>query len=305
MGKSLNLNLNKAKQVKNDEFYTRYCDIEKGLNHYREQQRGKVIYCNCDDPYQSNFFKYFTDNFNALGLKKLIATFLNRIAYVVEINEVPDLFNDIDYLLENNKNNLIPLKDNGDFRSAECVEFLKQADVVITNPPFSLFREFVDKLVEYDKKFLIVGSKTAVTYKNVFELMKNNKLWFGYGSCSHFRIPTEKAGEFTPGLYNPQTGLVNITGLTRWFTNLTVDKAAEPVGKVNYKQGLYPEYDNYDAIEVSKISEIPGDYAGIMGVPITFFDRYNPKLFEIKGLTSLLKINGKAIFKRLLIKKLI
>ncbi len=311
-GGSLNKNLHKAKSSQNDEFYTQLGDIANELKHYRDQLRGKVIFCNCDDPFESNFFKYFAANFNTLGLKKLIATSYAKSPivggqlplfdieglkpdckepYVVEINEVPDTNNDgvislddVEHLLKHNKNVVMPLKDSGDFRSKECIGLLKQADIVITNPPFSLFREFVAQLIEYNKKFLIIGSKNAITYKEIFKLIKENKLWLGYGFAAgnaFFKIPPEKSREFAAGVYNPNTGLVKFRNVG-WFTNLYVDKSEEPITpyltyEQGRKKGLYPKYDNYDAIEVSKVAEIPSDYKGVMGVPITFLDKWVPE----------------------------
>lgn len=310
--KSLNKSLHKASQAKNDEFYTQLGDIANELKHYRDELRGKVILCNCDDPFESNFFKYFAANFNTLGLKKLIATSYakspivggqlplfdieglkpdGKEPYVVEINEVPDMnkdgaisLDDVEHLLKHDKNVAMPLKGGGDFRSKECVALLKQADIVITNPPFSLFREYIAQLVEHNKKFLIIGSKNAITYKEIFKLIKENKLWLGYGFSAgnaFFKIPPEKSREFAAGVYDPKTGLVKFRNVG-WFTNLYVDKSEDPItAYLTYEQGrkkgLYPKYDNYDAIEVSKIAEIPSDYKGVMGVPITFLDKWVPE----------------------------
>ena len=310
--KSLNKNLHKASRAKFDEFYTQLPDIANELKHYRNQLRGKVILCNCDDPFESNFFKYFAANFNTLGLKKLIATSYlkspivggqlplfdieglkpnGKEPYVVEINEVPDAnedgainLDDVEILLRHNKNATMPLKGTGDFRSDECVALLKKADIIITNPPFSLFREFVAQLVEYDKKFLIIGSKNAITYKEIFKLIKENKLWLGYGFAkgnAYFKIPQEKSREFAAGVYDPNTGLVKFRNVG-WFTNLYVDRSEDPITpyltyEQGRKKGLYLKYDNYDAIEVSKIAEIPSDYDGVMGVPITFLDKWVPE----------------------------
>lgn len=309
-------NLHTAKKQKNDEFYTQMNDIANELKHYREQLKDKVIFCNCDDPFESNFFKYFAANFNTLGIKKLIATSYMRSPivggqlslldieglkpesedpYMVEINEIPDLnddgaigLDDVEHLLKNDKNVSRRLKGDakfgaGDFRSEECIELLKQADIVVTNPPFSLFREYIAQLFEYEKKFLIIGSKNAITYKDVFKLIKENKLWLGYGFSggnAFFKIPPEKAREFSSGVYDPDTGLVKFRNVA-WFTNLFVDKSDNPIisfltFEQGMKKGLYPKYDNYDAIEVSKIAEIPSDYYGAMGVPITFLDRWTP-----------------------------
>jgi len=310
--KSLNKSLHKANKAKNDEFYTQLGDIANELKHYRDQLRNKVIFCNCDDPFESNFFKYFAANFNTLGLKKLIATSFSgspivgqqmlpgfmeglkkekkKEPYVVEINEVPDMNNDgaislddVEHLLKHDKNVSRPLQD-GDFRSPECVALLKKADIVITNPPFSLFREYVAQLVKHNKKFLIIGSKNAITYKEIFKLIKENKLWLGYGFSAgnaFFKIPAEKAREFASGVYDSKTGLVKFRNVG-WFTNLKVDKSEDPITpyltyEQGRKKGLYPKYDNYDAIEVSKIAEIPSDYKGVMGVPITFLDKWVPE----------------------------
>jgi hypothetical protein len=309
--------LEKAKKNKADEFYTQLPDIEAEMRHYQEQFRGKVIFCNCDDPYESNFFKYFAMNFNFLGLKKLIATCYTespveglqlslfdvksikvkstdtKTPYKIEITEVKDEnadgavdMSDVEYLLKNRKNALTLLKGDGDFRSAESIELLKEADIVVTNPPFSLFREYVAQLVEYDKKFIIVGSKNAVTYKEIFKLIQENRIWLGNGfpnGNAFFRIPEEYAREWASGVYNPETGLVKFRNVG-WFTNLDVPKRHENI--TLYKQYTpeeYPRYVNYDAIEVSRTAEIPYDYDGEMGVPITFLDKYNPEQFKIIG----------------------
>ncbi|HTE48405.1 MAG TPA: adenine-specific methyltransferase EcoRI family protein [Candidatus Paceibacterota bacterium] len=297
--KSLNANLHKANQAKNDEFYTQLIDIEKELKHYKEQFRGKVVYCNCDDPFESNFFKYFAANFNALGLKKLITTSYTKspIAggqlplfevkglkpkgkepFKIEINEVPDSnsdgaidLSDVEWLLRHDVNVSTSLKDGGDFRSEECVELLTQADIVVTNPPFSLFREYVAQLVKYKKKFLIIGNKNSISYKEIFRLIKENRLWLGYSSPSEFFIPN---GTLTK----------KVQGLTRWFTNLDIAKRHEEfVMYKKYSIKEYPRYVNYDAIEIPKVSEVPMDYEDEMGVPITFLDKYNPNQFEILG----------------------
>jgi len=302
MAKSSNTNLHRAAKVKNDEFYTLLPDIEKELKHYRDQFRGKIVYCNCDDPYESNFFKYFAANFNALGLKKLITTSYTKSPIVggqlplfeveglkpkgrepfkIEIKEVPDMdgdgainLEDIKHLLRHNKNIATPLKGNGDFRSEECVQLLKEADIVVTNPPFSLFREYLAQLVEYKKDFLIIGNKNAFSFQEVFKFMQGNKLWTGYTNPTKFLVP---GGGMTK----------KVQGLTRWFTNLDVTKRHESLTLYKkYTAKEFPKYDNYDAIEVSKVSEIPMDYDGVMGVPITFFDKYNPKQFEILGITD-------------------
>ena len=297
---SNNESLRKADREKNDEFYTRLTDIESELKHYAGQFKDKVIFCNCDDPFESNFFKYFAMNFNFLKLKKLICTcydnspvaytqlsFLgedsckkipnnNRKAYVIEITEVKDYngdgavdLSDVEYLLKNDNNSLKLLKGNGDFRSEECINLLKQSDVVVTNPPFSLFREYMAQLIEYEKKFVIIGNKNAITFKEIFPLLKENKMWCGYTIPNNFLLPN---GDITK----------KMQGLWRWYTNLDTVKRHEimPLYK-KYSAEEYPEYDNYKAINVDKVSDIPYDYDGVMGVPVTFLDKYNPEQFEI------------------------
>ena len=312
--KSLNTNLHKASQAKNDEFYTQLADIENELKHYKEQFRDKVVFLNCDDPYESNFFKYFASNFNYLGLKQLIATSYKPspiantqlglfgdsstltvlkgrpkvTANKFIINEVHDIdgdgafdLRDIAEQLKANKNNeWTPLKGEGDFRGEESLELLKQADIVVTNPPFSLFREYIAQLIEYDKKFLVIGNKNAISYQDVFKLFKENKLWLGYSSPNEFYIPD---GSLTK----------QVQGLTRWFTNLETTKRNEMhILYKKYNPNEHPTYDNYDAIEVSKVSDIPMDYRNVMGVPVTFLDKYNPNQFEILGITDRNPKNG-------------
>jgi hypothetical protein len=250
---SKNFSLNKAKSEKNDEFYTQYCDIEKELIHYKDKFVNKVVYCNCDDYTKSNFTKYFKDNFSELKLKKLVCTGLNSRYY--EYDGENELIKD--------------LVSNGDFRSEECIKFLKECDVVVTNPPFSLFRKYVDQLMECGKKFLIIGNKNAITYKEIFSYIKNNELWLGITNPDEYRLPN---GNITQ----------SVKGLCRWFTNLDNKKRNEELDLYRkYTKTDYPKYDNYDAIEVSKVSEIPMDYDGVMGVPITFLDKYCPSQFEI------------------------
>ena len=267
-----NNNLHNAKKAKNDEFYTRLEDIEKEMCHYREHFRGKVIYCNCDDPKESNFFKFFSLQFEFLGLKKLISTGYKEnghgVAYIYEgdknENNLPD----------DSEIQTYELQGNGDFRSEECIEFLKEADVVVTNPPFSLFREYVSQLVEYGKKFLIIGNKNAITYKEIFPLIKENKLWLGVYSPSEYILPN---GEKTK----------SVSGLCRWFTNLEHDHRNRPLDLTQrYDPRYYPKYDNYDCIECSKVMDIPRDYDGVIGVPITFLDKYCPTQFRIVGLCN-------------------
>ncbi len=309
--------LQHAKINKADEFYTQLSDIEAEMRHYQAQFRGKVVFCNCDDPYESNFFKYFALNFNFLGLRKLIATGYNgspvageqlslfdvptlggksadaKPPYKIEITEVTDEnqdgaidLADVAYLLRNRKNTLTLLEGDGDFRSAECIRLLQEADIVATNPPFSLFREYVAQLVEYKKKFLILGSQNAITYKEVFRLIKENVLWLGVdnGGTKWFRVPdhyeikTESRKKYENGIKYFSMGSVY------WFTNLDHSKRHESITLYQqYTPAAYPRYVNYDAIEVSKTADIPYDYDGEMGVPITFLDRYNPEQFEITG----------------------
>ena len=332
-----NSNLNQAKEAKKDEFYTQLSDIENELRHYRSHFQGKTVLCNCDDPYESNFFKYFALNFNALGLKKLIATCYNgspvqgnelmidfgnfsyepkKIAYKVEISEVNDSngdgvinLTDVQYLIKNKNNVLSLLKENGDFRSNECIELLKQSDIVVTNPPFSLFREYVAQLIDYGKKFLIIGHQNAITYKEIFPLIMNNKLWLGYGfkgGAAHFVSPYDDVASAN----DHKKGMIRVSGV-HWFTNLEIKKRhKELVLYSKYNDSEYPRYDNYDAINVNKTNEIPMDYDGVMGVPITFLDKYNPEQFEIIGNEILLDIpkgrgyiNGKRMYSRIFIRK--
>lgn len=343
--KTLNTSLNKAAKAKKDEFYTQLVDIEKELKHYKERFRDSVVYCNCDDPFESNFFKYFAANFNALGLKKLITTSYAKSPIVggqlplfeveglkpkgkepfkIEINEVPDAdgdgaidLDDVKHLLKHNKNTATPLQGNGDFRSDECVELLKQADVVVTNPPFSLFREYIEQLMEHDKKFLILGSQSAILYKGVFKFIKENKLWLGYdnGGTKWFQVPDDYDIQ-TESRIKIENGVKYFSmGSIVWFTNLDTTKRHEELTLYKkYSPEEYPKYDNYDAIDVSKYLDIPMDFEGVMGVPITFLDKYNPKQFEILGSNRGVDqdpngvygkgsyLNGKETFKRLFIR---
>lgn len=290
-----NRNLHQAKRAKQDEFYTQLADIERELKHYKKHFKGKVVYCNCDDPRVSNFFHFFSYNFEKLGLKKLITTCYK--------NQDMDLFsrNDseravyLEYEGDKSGNNIPDrdeigikhLKGDGDFRSAECIELLKQADIVVTNPPFSLFREYVGQLIEHDKKFVIIGSYNAITYKEIFRLIQQDRIWLGYGfkaGNAFFATPHPKL--FARGVYNEETGLVKFRNVT-WFTNLDIAKRHEELILYKaYNPDEYPTYDNYDAIEVSKTKDIPADYDGAMGVPITFLDKHNPDQFEIIGITK-------------------
>lgn len=311
------LGLSAAKSAKKDEFYTQLTDIERELQHYWPHFRDKVVLCNCDDPYESNFFKYFALRFNQLGLKKLICTCYNgspvqgnelllhfegfesepkKMAYKVEITEVRDLngdgavdLSDVRYLLQNDRNVLSTLK-TGDFRDKECIELLQQADVVVTNPPFSLFREYIGQLMEYDKKFLIIGNINAVTYKEVFPLIKENKIWLGPSITSgdrKFNVPDDYPLNASGcGIDNDGKRYIRVKGV-RWFTNLDHNKRHEELDLVcHYSSEEYPTYDNFHAIEVSNTSDIPCDYSGMMGVPITYLDKYNPDQMEIMGITQ-------------------
>ena len=268
-----NANLNEAKKAKNDEFYTRYEDIEAEVMEYKEQFRDKVVYLPRDDPAEkkSEFWSFFVANFESFGLKKLIATHYEKDgqSYKIWIDRDNDLnhdgwIDDGDAIQED-------LTGNGDFRSPECIEILKECDIVCTNPPFSLFREFVDAIMTHNKQCLIIGNKNAFTYKEIFKMIKENKIWVGYTQPKDFRL---EDGSTTK----------KVNGLARWFTNLTVNKSNEElVLTKTYNAIDYPKYDNYDAIEVSKVVNIPKDYDGVMGVPITFIDKYNPNQFEILG----------------------
>ncbi len=307
------LGLSAAKSAKKDEFYTQMTDIERELQHYWKHFQGKVVLCNCDDPYESNFFKYFALRFNQLGLKKLICTCYDgspvagtqlslfsldaegnekKTAYKVEITEVQDIngdgavdLTDVESLIKNDHNVLSVLKGNGDFRSQECIELLKQADIVVTNPPFSLFREYVAQLVEYDKKFLIIGNINVVTYKEVFPLIRDNKMWLGPSITSgdrKFNVPEDyPLNAAGCGIDSDGKRYIRVKGV-RWFTNLDHNKRHEELDLVcRYTSEEYPQYDNYNAINIGKTVDIPYDYDGYMGVPITFLDKYNPDQFEI------------------------
>ena len=293
-----NKNLNKAKEAKKDEFYTQLEDINNELRHYREHFRGKTVLCNCDDPRVSNFFKYFTYNFEFLGLKKLIATCYKSQDVNLFSEGTSEQAVYLVYEGDKNGNNIpdddeievLPLKGDGDFRSAECIEFLKEADIVVTNPPFSLFREYVAQLIKYDKKFLIIGNVNAVTYKEIFPLIMSNQIWFGasiHSGDRKFWVPDDYKLE-AAGCGIDETGrkYIRVKGV-RWFTNLDYKERHEDI--ILYKQynpDEYPSYINCNAIEVSKTSDIPMDYDGKMGVPITFLDKYNPEQFEILGKSS-------------------
>ncbi len=276
-----NESLHKASVAKQDEFYTQIADIERELVHYEEHFRDKVIFCNCDDPAYSNFWRYFQLKFYQLGLNKLVSTHFepNAPSYKMEIvrKERGEQIGIPDYVQT-------PLKGNGDFRSEECIEILEEADIVVTNPPFSLFREYLAQLIEYEKKFVIIAPLNCVTYKEVFPLFKGNRIWCGYGFLGgNAYFATEPKYDYADGVYDSKTGLVKFRNVL-WVTNLDIPKRHEELSLVKQYCGHeenYPKYDNYDAIEVGKLVDIPCDYDGVMGVPITFLDKYNPEQFEI------------------------
>lgn len=330
-----NVNLTSAKNAKNDEFYTQYSDIQKEIEAYLEFDqntfRDKTVYCNCDDPFESNFFKYFVLNFKRLGLKQLITTSYrpspiantqlglfgdDKTIVAIKgrpkitankfiINEVHDMDGDgafnikdvAEQLSENKNNEWSPLAGDGDFQSQECIELLKQADIVVTNPPFSLFREYVKQLFDYNKKFVIIGSMNAITYKEIFPLIERDRLWLGNGfhaGNAYFSTPNTR--DYAAGVYDTKTGLVKFRNC-HWFTNLDHGRRHQPLSLMTMADNLkfnkkmidkteYDRYDNYDAIEVPFTDAIPSDYEGVMGVPISFLDKYSPEQFKIVGLTS-------------------
>lgn len=315
-----NKGLGKAKKNKKDEFYTQLEDIERELRHYKNHFKGKSVYCNCDDPRVSNFFHYFSYNFEHLGLKKLTATCYK--------NQSVDLFSKnnsekaiyLEYLGDKNKNNIPDLDEievnhlrgDGDFRSAECIEMLESSDIVVTNPPFSLFREYIDQLIKYKKKFLIIGHQNSITYKEVFKLFQENKVWLGFGfkgSAAHF---INDSYENYATASDKKEGMIRVSGV-HWFTNLDISKRHEElVLYKKYNETDYPKYDQYDAINVNKTADIPLDYSGKMGVPITFIDKHNPDQFEILGIDRYIDdnpnygkrftIDGKEVYARVLIR---
>jgi len=380
-----NRNLTNAKRVKNDEFYTQYGDIQKEIEAYLEYDpnvfRGKVVYCNCDDPFESNFFRYFVLNFKKLGLKQLVTTsyktspvantelvlqpsllpgYKDKVvnkpakpkgrpkitANKFIINEVHDIDGDGEFNLKdvakqlkaNKHNEWTPLKGDGDFRSDESINLLKQSDIVVTNPPFSLFREYIKQLVDYDKKFLIIGNINAITYKEVFPLLKENKIWLGNNykvnaGAMFFEIPEkianlEQVREIKTNESGKKVYITRVQGI-RWFTNIDHGRRHQPLQLMTEVEIIkfttkkpFEKYDNYDAIEVPLVKNIPSDYKGVMGVPISFLDKYNPNQFEIVGsdynvkeglLPRLVKpnwtgkldrgyVNGRRLFTRILIK---
>ena len=353
-----NSNLHDSARNKQDEFYTQLSLIESELKHYRHHFKGKVVLCNCDDPYESNFFKFFAMNFNSLGLKKLITTCYamspvvgeeiqyfvvnggqlsffespdstpvqkdskKKRPYKVEITAVSDEngdgridLADVEFLMRNRKNTMTLLESDGDFRSPECVELLKQADVVVTNPPFSLFRDYMAQLMEYEKDFVIVGNQNAITYREILPLIRDNKVWLGYNNGHFwFKVPDTYEEKKTDFKIDENGQKWRRMGNICWFTNIDIDKRHEDMTLFrNYDPELYPKYDNYDAIEVSRTIDIPCDYFGVMGVPITFMQYYSPEQFEILGDSrfhdgqdfsdDINVINGKTLYRRLLIKR--
>lgn len=312
-----NTDLQAANRAKKDEFYTQLPDIEKELKYYRKQFRGKVVYCNCDDPTVSNFYRFFHLNFARFGLKKLITTCYK--------NQQPNIFSPhdceaavgVEYTGNGTQPTVFQLKEDGDFRSGECVELLRQADIVVTNPPFSLFREYIAQLMKHNKRFLVIGNMNATTYKEIFPLIKDNKLWYGasiksgdreFGVPPHYPLTAASTRIDEDG-----NRFVRVKGV-RWFTNLEHKKRNEElILYKNYSSDEYPQYDNYNAINVDKTAHIPVDYAESMGVPITFLDKHNPDQFEIVGMDrplvtrltgkqSRFRIKGKEIFARIVIR---
>ena len=307
-----NNNLNKARKEKNDEFYTLYNDIEKELIFYKNHFNGKIVYCNCDDPTKSNFVNYFVNNFNELNLKSLIATSFS--------NENNGLLYEFD---GKNLPKITKLQGNGDFRSEECINLLKKSDIIVTNPPFSLFREYIDIMMKFDKKFLVIGNTNAIANKEFFPLIKDNKLWLGCSSFNtgmYFEVPENYVHNETYKFKKEIDGkkVMRVAAIC-WFTNLEHNRRNNFLNLTcQYSEDKYPKYDNYDAIEVSKVCEIPMDYEGVIGVPITFIDKFNPEQFEIVGWSrhndmnmdggywlggkNDATINGKDVYCRILIK---
>ena len=352
-----NSNLHMSRNDKADEFYTQLSLVESELKHYRHHFKGKTVLCNCDDPYESNFFKYFAMNFNALGLRKLITTcydtstvtgkefqyyvdnsgqlsFISsennspvsagneRKPYKVEITEVTDEngdgridLADVEFLMRNKKNTMTLLDGDGDFRSPECVELLKEADIVVTNPPFSLFRDYMALLMEHNKQFAIIGNQNAITYREVLPLIRDSKVWLGYNNGHFwFKVPDSYEEKKTDFKIDENGQKWRRMGNICWFTNLDIEKRHEDMTLFRtYSPEAYPKYDNYDAIEVNRTVDIPCDYYGIMGVPITFMQYFNPNQFEILGDSryhdgqdfsdDINVINGKTLYRRILIRR--
>ena len=303
---NLSKNLRSAKKKKEDEFYTQIEDINKELQYYKRHFKDKIVYCNCDDPRISNFFNYFSLNFEHLGLKKLITTCYKNQEWNLFSQNTSETAVYLEYEGDKN-NNKVPdpeeigvnnLNGNGDFRSEESIELLKQSDIVVTNPPFSLFREYIDQLIEHKKKFLIIGNINTISYQNCFKYIKQNKMWLGYNTVRYFEKPD---------------GTMYETARSFWYTNLDIKKRHEEfIMYKKYKKSDYPKYDNYDAINVDKAKDIPMDFDGLMGVPITFLDKYNPDQFELIGLmasTTISEFNfgypyldGKKLYARVIIR---
>lgn len=344
--KAGNRNLNDSARNKQDEFYTPLSLIESELKHYKAHFKDKVVLCNCDNPFESNFFKYFAINFNSLGLKKLIATCYatspivytqldlfgtetvvgkeesEKKPYKIEITEVTDEnqdgrtdLADVEYLLRNRKNTLTILEGDGDFRSPECVELLKQADIVVTNPPFSLFREYMAQLMQYEKDFLIIGNLNAVKYKEILPLFMTDKVWLGNNSGHFwFMVPDTYEEKKTDFKIDENGQKWRRMGNICWYTNLDMVKRHEDMTLFRtYTPEAYPKYDNYDAIEVSNKADIPCDYYGVMGVPITFMTSHNPAQFIIEGVLNSgsgnqydyakAMLKGKQLYTRILIRR--
>lgn len=293
---NLNKSLSKARRDPKDEFYTQLSDIENELKHYKEHFKGKTVYCNADDPRVSNFFHYFSYNFEHLGLKKLITTCYK--SQDMNLFSMYDRESAIALVYEGEKDNgrvptvenigVVELEGDGDFRSPEALEFLKEADIVVTNPPFSLFREYVGQLIEYDKDFLIIGSLNAVTYKETFQLIKDNKIWLGFNNGDmSFRVPDHYEPRETRFWIDEDGNKWRSMGNIGWYTNLDITKRHEElIMYKKYDPNYYQKYNDYEIINIDKVAEIPDDYEGVMGVPITFIDKYNPEQFEILGIAN-------------------
>ena len=323
--KATNANQKKAKKSKKDDFYTILSDIEKELKHYKKHFKGKVVYCNCDDPRKSNFFHYFSYNFEKLGLKKLITTCYKNNQIDLFSNEDAEHAIKLDYNGDKNDNRVpdineigvTHLKGDGDFRSQECIDILKKADIVVTNPPFSLFRDYVAQLDQHDKKFLVIGTWNAISYKEIFKLIKNDKLWIGFNSNRNFEgfiVPNDYPLSGSEARIDSDGNRIVSSNNTCWYTNLDINKRHEDlILYKKYSPEEYPKYDNYDAINIDKTKDIPMDYNEKMGVPITFLNKYNPKQFEILGSMASTTVddysfgypfvNGKKKYARIIIKR--
>ena len=298
MTESKNKNLHSAKTGKKDEFYTQLSDIDKELKHYKHHFKDKVVYCNCDDPRVSNFFHFFSYNFEKFGLKKLVTTCFKSQEMDLFSNGDSERAVYLEYTGDKNGNKVPDIEEiginylngDGDFRSKESIELLKQSDIVVTNPPFSLFREYVSQLIEHDKKFLIIGNLNALTYRDIFKLVKQNKLWFGHSIHSgdrEFMVPSDYPLTAASSRIDDEGNkYIRVKGV-RWFSNMDYkERHQDLILYKTYNKEEYPTYDNYDAINVDKTKDIPVDYKGVMGVPITFIDKYNPEQFEILGLSA-------------------